>query len=142
MFDQPFARLDKALLHAGQRPAVDTLRQHQAPLQVAQVVGQHAQLQSDLVAPEAVARQPRPVRRLLPSQRVPAKVPIQVTSEPEGSEIFIDGRYVGSTPSREMVSEGEHTLKVTRPGFTGWERKVTLEPGNAKTFNAILTKQE
>jgi PEGA domain/Protein of unknown function (DUF2846) len=70
------------------------------------------------------------------------KVSIQITSEPDGSEIFIDGRFVGSTPSREMVSEGEHTLKVTRPGFDGWERVVTVVPGSAKTFNAILTKQD
>lgn len=70
------------------------------------------------------------------------KVAMHITSEPEGSEIFIDGRYVGSTPSKEMVLEGDHTLKVTRPGFAGWERMVTVERGSAKTFNAILIKQD
>jgi len=58
-------------------------------------------------------------------------VAIQVTSEPDGAEIYIDGRYVGSTPSKELVTIGEHTVKVTRPGFTEWERKVTVEAGTA-----------
>jgi len=65
MFHQAPAGLDEALLHAGQRPAVDALRQHQAPPQVAQVVGEHAQLQADLVRPEPVTREPRPIRCLL-----------------------------------------------------------------------------
>jgi mutator family transposase len=60
--DQPAAGLDEALL---QRPAIDAPWQHQSPPQIAQIVGEHAQLQPDLVRPEAVARQARPVRRLL-----------------------------------------------------------------------------
>ena len=65
MFHQAAAGLDEALLHAGQRPVVDTLGEHEPPPEVAEVVGQHAQLESDFVAPEPMTRQSRPVRRLL-----------------------------------------------------------------------------
>ena len=44
---------------------VDPFRQYEPPPQVAEVVGQHAELQADLVRTEAVTRQPCPVRRLL-----------------------------------------------------------------------------
>ena len=52
VFHQAPARLDEALLETGQRPGVDPLRQYQPPPEVPQVVGQHAQLQPDLIRPE------------------------------------------------------------------------------------------
>ena len=64
--DQPPARLDEALLETGQRPAIHALRQHESPAQIPEVVREHAQLQPDFVGAEAVTRQSRPVRRLLP----------------------------------------------------------------------------
>ena len=51
MFHQAPAGLDEALLQAGQRPAVDPCRQHEPPPQVAEIVGEHAQLQADLRSP-------------------------------------------------------------------------------------------
>ena len=53
------------MLQAGQRPAGDARREYEPPAQIAQVVGQHTQLQSDLVRPESVTREPRPMRGLL-----------------------------------------------------------------------------
>jgi hypothetical protein len=44
VLDQPSSRLHQPLLQARQRPGVDSLRQHEATPQVAQVVGQQAQL--------------------------------------------------------------------------------------------------
>lgn len=61
----PCTGLDEALLDAGQRPLVDPLWQYQPPPQIAEVVGQHAQLRPDLVPPEPMTGEPRPMRRLL-----------------------------------------------------------------------------
>jgi hypothetical protein len=66
VFDQPPTRLDEALLEAGQRPGVDPRRQDEPPPQIPQVVREHAQQQPDLVRPEPMTRESRPVRRLLP----------------------------------------------------------------------------
>jgi hypothetical protein len=65
MLHESPAGLDEALLQAGERPRVDALGQHQTPPQVPEVVRQHTELQSNLVRPEPVTREPRPVRRLL-----------------------------------------------------------------------------
>jgi hypothetical protein len=62
---QPSARFHQPLLQARERPVVDSLRQHQPPPQVAQVVGQHAQPESYLTGPEMMAAQPRHLHRLL-----------------------------------------------------------------------------
>src|SRR5260370_35185475 len=36
---------------------------------------------------------------------------------------------------------GSHILKVSRPGFTDWQRNIVLDAETALTFNAILVKQ-
>lgn len=72
----------------------------------------------------------------------PAKTAVTVTSEPAGAEITIDGQFDSSTPSKILLTPGEHIVRVTRPGFKPWERKVNVEEGAEKTVNALLEKEE
>ncbi len=67
-------------------------------------------------------------------------VVIEVGSEPSGAEIYIDGVFSGSTPSKLALKIGEHSLKVARPGFKDWERRILLDPSSSKMVNAILEK--
>jgi len=53
--------LEQALLEARQRPVLDGDRQDQPTHQIAQVVGNDPEQQADLVGPEAVAGEPRPM---------------------------------------------------------------------------------
>lgn len=69
-----------------------------------------------------------------------SKVIAQITSEPDGAEIYVDGNFVGSTPSKISLSVGEHTIKVTRKGFTDWERKMNIEAESTPSFHAPLEK--
>lgn len=75
------------------------------------------------------------------SDEIPEKAIIEITSEPSGSEILLDGVFNSSTPSKLSLTPGEHTIKVTRPGFKPWERKIVVELGSSKLFNAILEKE-
>lgn len=68
------------------------------------------------------------------------KAAVTITSEPGGAEIFVDGQFNSSTPSKLILTSGEHTIKVIRPGFKVWERKITVELGSEKTINALLEK--
>jgi hypothetical protein len=70
-----------------------------------------------------------------------AKVAFQVTSEPQGADIYIDGEFKGATPSQLKAAPGSHALKVSRPGFSDWQRNIVVEAGTAVTFNAILVKE-
>lgn len=65
-------------------------------------------------------------------------VSVTVTSEPAGADIEIDGSYEGSTPSQLSLAPAEYIIRVARPGFKAWERRVIIKAGSAKTFNAIL----
>lgn len=70
-----------------------------------------------------------------------ADVPVTVTSEPEGADIEVDGSFEGSTPSQLSLAPAEYIIRVARPGFKAWERRVIIKAGSAKTFNAILEKE-
>ena len=63
-----------------------------------------------------------------------------VKSTPDGAEITIDGKYVGSTPSTLTLSPGEHTIKVEKLGFKLWERPMTVGAGGTLTVDATLEK--
>jgi S1-C subfamily serine protease len=73
-----------------------------------------------------------------PPQPQPTNVAIQVTSEPTGAELFINGEFVGSTPSKLQLKPGEHKLRVVRPGYKDWERVIKIQIGEERTINALL----
>jgi hypothetical protein len=50
---------------------------------------------------------------------------VEIASSPAGSDIELDGKFVGSTPSLVRVSSGEHTVKLTKNGYEVWERTLT-----------------
>ena len=67
-------------------------------------------------------------------------VNIEISSEPSGAEIFVDGVFSSSTPSKLALTLGEHSIRVVRPGFKQWERRVVVDGTSTKPLNAILEK--
>jgi hypothetical protein len=57
---------------------------------------------------------------------------LDFSSNPAGAEIDIDGNYAGNTPSSMSVAAGEHAIKISKPGFKTWERKLKINAGNIK----------
>ncbi|MEP6924387.1 MAG: SPFH domain-containing protein [Pyrinomonadaceae bacterium] len=68
-------------------------------------------------------------------------VSVTIQSEPAGADIEIDGNYEGNTPTQTTLAPGEYIIRVARPGFKSWERRVMIKAGSAKTFNAILEQE-
>jgi len=64
-------------------------------------------------------------------------VVVQVTSEPTGAEITVDGSFVGSTPSELRLSPGKHELVISKPGRKTWERTLQIT-GDKTTVHADL----
>lgn len=63
-----------------------------------------------------------------------------VKSTPDGAEITIDGKYVGSTQSTLTLAPGEHTIQIQKQGFKVWERPMTVGAGGTLTVDATLEK--
>ena len=57
---------------------------------------------------------------------------VEIATSPAGSDIELDGKFVGSTPSLVRVSSGEHTVKLTKNGYEVWERTLTTLPGSVR----------
>jgi hypothetical protein len=60
------------------------------------------------------------------------KASAEISSDPLGADIEIDGNFVGSTPSSLGIATGEHTVRVSKQGYKRWERTLTISTGNIK----------
>jgi hypothetical protein len=82
---------------------------------------------ADESAPASAAREEEPK----------ATLSLAVTSSPDGADIEVDGRFVGSTPSTIELVPGEHTVVVRKPGFKTWERKLQLTGGDIRVIASL-----
>lgn len=65
-----------------------------------------------------------------------------VKSAPDGADITVDGKYMGSTPSTLRLKAGDHTVLIHKSGFQDWQRTVTASPGGIVTIDATLVKTQ
>jgi hypothetical protein len=63
-----------------------------------------------------------------------------VKSTPQGADVMVDGKYMGSTPSTVRLAAGDHTISVEKSGFKTWQRTITVSPGGIVTVSAELEK--
>jgi hypothetical protein len=56
----------------------------------------------------------------------------EISSDPLGADIEIDGNFVGSTPSLVGIVAGEHTVRVSKSGYRRWERTLKSSTGKIK----------
>lgn len=75
---------------------------------------------------------------------VAAKAPetsgkVQITSQPSGADIEVDGSFVGNSPSTLSLTAGEHVITIKKGGYKDWERKIKISTGDV-TLNPELEK--
>ncbi len=66
---------------------------------------------------------------------------VDVKSSPDGAEITIDDKYMGSTPSTLKLTPGDHKIRLEKAGFKVWERTLALGAGGNANINATLDKE-
>jgi hypothetical protein len=67
---------------------------------------------------------------------------VDIKSTPEGAEITVDDKFMGSTPSSLRIGVGDHKIQLGKSGFKSWERTMTVSAGASATVDATLEKQE
>lgn len=65
---------------------------------------------------------------------------VTVKSTPDGAEITVDGKYMGSTQSTLRLTPGEHTIIIGKSGFKPWQRTMTVNSSGDITVDATLEK--
>ncbi len=94
--------------------------------------------------PVKFATKPATEKQVAPTQ--PSGAPasetatVVVKSTPDGADITVDGKYVGSTPSTLRLSSGDHAVSVEKVGFKAWQRTVGVSLGGNLTIDATLEK--
>ncbi len=71
----------------------------------------------------------------------PILSPVEVKSTPDGADITVDDKYMGSTPSTLKIAPGDHKIKLEKSGFKTWERILTVAAGETATVNPTLDKE-
>src|SRR6267378_150165 len=66
---------------------------------------------------------------------------IEIKSTPDGAEITVDDKYMGSTPSTLRLLPGDHKIKLEKSGFKSWERTLAVGAGGTANVNATLDKE-
>ena len=66
---------------------------------------------------------------------------LEVKSTPDGADITVDEKYMGSTPSTLKLTAGDHKIKLEKAGFKTWERTLTVGAGTTATINPTLIKE-
>jgi len=61
-------------------------------------------------------------------------------STPEGADITVDGKYVGSAPASLRLTPGDHTVTIEKSGYRAWQRTISLSPGGINTIDATLER--
>ncbi|MGA2905353.1 MAG: PEGA domain-containing protein [Candidatus Korobacteraceae bacterium] len=86
-------------------------------------------------ATSSVARSPAETSQDTPT----TNAQLEITSNPVGAEISVDGNFVGDTPSELAVTPGVHTIAIAKHGYKQWERRLTV-PGGKVTVLADLER--
>ncbi len=67
-----------------------------------------------------------------------ARAKVSLVSEPEGAEIFVDGKLFGKTPLEFEVLSGEHELVLEIPTYASHVERVLLREGETRRLRVEL----
>ena len=75
-----------------------------------------------------------------PTSRPPL-VGVTIESRPDSAEVWVDGKFVGTTPMVQRLSPGVHAIAVTRDEYASWSRNLTVTADNPTRVMALLKPQ-
>ena len=86
---------------------------------------------------EQVEIEGKGVTQSLNVELAPAWSDVTVRSEPSGAEIWVDGQNTDlTTPTRVQIMQGERAVRVQKPGFKAFRRRVLAVAGVAQDLDA------
>jgi hypothetical protein len=75
-----------------------------------------------------------PAQKSMASNEVENESTVDIKSNPDGAEIYVDGKFVGNAPSKLRFPAGDHVLRASMSGYTDWQKTLTLTPAGAITL--------
>jgi hypothetical protein len=66
---------------------------------------------------------------------------VSFSSEPNGADIYIDGKFVGQTPATISVQPGSHVVVVKATGRKNWQRDLEVLKDSQVALRPVLELQ-
>jgi hypothetical protein len=65
---------------------------------------------------------------------------VNVTTSPDGAEVYVDDQFYGNSPATLKLKPGKHMIRVKMSGYQDWSREITSDAGAATRLTAALEK--
>ena len=75
-----------------------------------------------------------------PPQQRESRVPVHFISRPDYADLYVDGKFVGSTDVSLRLPAGVRTVEIKRDGYETWRRELVLSSDNPTRVAVVLTK--
>ena len=63
---------------------------------------------------------------------------VVIDSRPDAAEVWIDGKFVGSSTLAYRLAPGDHKIELMRDKYTTWSRTLTVAPDQPTRVAALL----
>lgn len=63
---------------------------------------------------------------------------VAISSDPTGAEIYVDGSFVGQTPSTIHLPSGSHRVELKASGKRSWQRELNVTNDSVLTLHPVL----
>ena len=74
---------------------------------------------------------------------IPIYGSLDITSTPRDADITIDGKLFGKTPiTVEQLLEGEHTVIISKDGYSSFKKVVNISDGTSETLSATMQEAD
>jgi hypothetical protein len=82
------------------------------------------------------------VEAVVPQPSATQSGTVTFQSEPDGADITVDGKFVGTTPSSLQLTAGDHSIEIGKSHFSSWKRTMTVAAGSSANVSATLDKAQ
>lgn len=65
---------------------------------------------------------------------------VNVSSNPTGADVLVDGDFVGNSPASLKLAPGKHAITVKMTGYKDWSKEITVQSESEVQLTANLEK--
>ena len=65
---------------------------------------------------------------------------VNVSSNPTGADVLVDGDFVGNSPASLKLAPGKHAITVKMTGYKDWSKEITVQSESKVQLTANLEK--
>lgn len=63
---------------------------------------------------------------------------VSIALDPPGAELYVDGKFVGQTPAKILLTGGPHRVELRASGKKNWERDLEVMKDSERTLHPVL----